>query len=75
MSQFGMQTAGGRIKRGASPDVYTAMAAVAVMFLLAASVVMFFVAGPKVGKGGNAFGLQEVGKIELKGPSNGSGPR
>ncbi len=63
MSQFGMQVPGGRIKRGASADVYTALAMVAVIFLLAAVVVMFKAAS-KVGKG-SPIGLQESGKIEL----------
>jgi hypothetical protein len=64
MSQFGMQVPGGRIKRGANPDVYTGLAAVAVIFLIAAVYVMF-VAASKVGKGGSPIGLQESGKIEL----------
>jgi len=65
MGQFGMQLPGGRLKRGASPDVYTALAALAVAFLLAAIGVMF-VAGGKVGKDGQAWGLQEEGKVVLK---------
>ena len=64
MSQFGMQVPGGRIKRGASADVYTGLAAVAVLFLLAAVVVMF-TAAKKVGVGSNPVGLQEPGKIQL----------
>lgn len=66
MSQFGMQLPGGRLRRGASPDVYTALAALAVVFLIAACVTMFF-AGQKVGKDGSPFGLQEAGpgKIQL----------
>jgi hypothetical protein len=64
MSQFGMQLPGGRLKRGASPDVYTALAAMAVVFLLAAIAVMF-VAGKKVGKDGSPFALQEEGRIVL----------
>jgi hypothetical protein len=63
MSQFGMQVPGGRIKRGASADVYTGLAAVAVLFLIAAVVVMF-TAASKVGKG-SPIGLQEPGKIQL----------
>jgi hypothetical protein len=66
MSQFGMQLPGGRLKRGASPDVYTALAALAVAFLIAACVVMFF-AGQKVGKDGQPWNLQEEGKIQLAG--------
>lgn len=65
MSQFGMQMTGGRVRRAASPDVYTALAVVAAIFLVVALVVMF-TAGGKVGKGGSPFSLQETGKIELK---------
>jgi hypothetical protein len=65
MSQFGMQMAGGRPRRGSTADVYTALMAVACVFLVAALVVMFQ-AGAKVGKGGSAFALQEKGRIELK---------
>lgn len=67
MSQFGMQMSGGRMgRRAAYPDVYTGLAVVACVFLIAAIVVMFS-AGGKVGKGGSPFGLQsdEPGKIEL----------
>lgn len=64
MSQFGMQVPGGRIKRGASADVYTGLAAVAVLFLIAAVVVMFG-AAKKVGKGENPIGLQESAHIQL----------
>ena len=63
MSQFGMQVPGGRIKRGASADVYTALAAVAVIFLLAAVVVMYRAAS-SVGKG-SPIGLQDPAHIEL----------
>jgi hypothetical protein len=64
MSQFGMQLPGGRAKRGASPDVFTALAGLAVVFLAAACVVAFS-AGSKVGKGGSPFALQDPAKIEL----------
>ncbi|CAG1007388.1 hypothetical protein PHYC_03425 [Phycisphaerales bacterium] len=65
MSQFGMQMAGGRAgRRAAFPDVYTALAVVACVFLVAALAVMFS-AGSKVGKDGSPFGLQEPGKIVL----------
>jgi len=63
MSQFGMQVPGGRIKRGASADVYTGLAAVAVLFLLAAVIVMFGAAS-KVGNG-SPIGLQDPQKIQL----------
>jgi len=67
MSQFGMQLPGGRLKRGASPDVYTALAALAVAFLLAA-IAMMAIAGGKVGKDGQPWSLQDEGegKIVLK---------
>lgn len=61
MSQFGMQMAGGRARRAASPDVYTALMLAATIFLVAAIVVMFN-AGSKVGKDGSPFGLQDAGK-------------
>jgi len=64
MSQFGMQMPGARLKRSASPDVYTGLMVLATAFLLAGCVVMFGAAS-KVGKGGSAFSLQEAGKIEL----------
>ena len=69
MSQFGMQVPGGRIKRGASADVYTGLAAVAVLFLVAAVVVMFM-AAKKVGKDSNPIGLQDPGKIQLPAPQS-----
>jgi hypothetical protein len=47
MSQFGMQMPGGRGRRAASPDVYTALAFVAVVFLIGACVIMWQ-AGMKV---------------------------
>lgn len=66
MSQFGMQMTSAQRKRASGPDVYTALAAVACLFLLVACVVMFKEAS-KVGKGGNAFAIQEAGpnKIQL----------
>ncbi|HYE61526.1 MAG TPA: hypothetical protein VD997_05990 [Phycisphaerales bacterium] len=64
MSQFGMQLPGGRVKRGASPDVYTALAALATAFLIAACVVMFM-AGKKVGKDGQPWSLQDPTSIKL----------
>ncbi len=65
MSKFGMQMPAQRGKKGASPDVYTAMAVMACLFLAAACFVMFQ-AATKVGKG-NAFTIWADGdKIELK---------
>lgn len=65
MSQFGMQMPGARLRRGATPDVYTGLAVIATAFMIGAAVVMYG-AATKVGKGGSAFELQEPGKIELK---------
>ncbi len=64
MSQFGMQMPGGRAKRGTSLDVFTVLAFFSVVFLGAACVVMWFAAS-KVGKDGNAFEMQEKGRIAL----------
>lgn len=65
MSQFGMQLPGGRAKRAASPDIFTAMAFIAVAFLTAACVVMWQAAS-HVGKDGNPFEPQEQGRIVIK---------
>lgn len=65
MSQFGMQLPGGRGKRAASLDVYTALAFIAVAFL-ATACVMMWVAGAKVGVDGSPFELQKPGSIALK---------
>lgn len=65
MSQFGMQLSGGRGKRSASLDVYTALAFIAVVFLATACVLMW-VAGSKVGVDGGPFNLQKTGSISLK---------
>lgn len=68
MSQFGMQLPGGRARRAASPDVYTAMAFAAVVFLAIACGVMWR-AGSKVGVEGSPFGLQEAKSIKLPKPA------
>lgn len=68
MSQFGMQLPGGRAKRAASLDVYTAMAFVAVLFLGVACAMMWL-AGAKVGVDGNPLQIQESGKVVLKKPA------
>ncbi|MCC7389400.1 MAG: hypothetical protein IT431_11595 [Phycisphaerales bacterium] len=65
MSQFGMQMPGGRMRRGATPDVYTGLMALAVVALLAACA-MVYMQGAKVGKDGSAIGLQEPDRIALK---------
>lgn len=64
MSDFGMQMPGGRGARRPSPDVYTALLAVASVALLTA-VVFVYLGAAKVGKGGSAFGLQDAQRIDL----------
>lgn len=68
MSQFGMQMPGGRARRGGSPDVYSAMAFAAVIFL-AAACVFVYLAASKVGKDGNAFGMQDATQANGQGIS------
>ncbi len=68
MSQFGMQLPGGRAKRAASPDIFTAMAFIAVAFLVAACAIMWQAAS-HVGKGGNPFEPQTAGQIEIAKPA------
>lgn len=65
MSQFGMQMPGGRARRGNSVDVHTLMLALACVFLIAACAIVY-TAAAKLGKDGNAFGLQEAGQVSLK---------
>ena len=60
-----MQMPGGRMRRGATPDVYTGLMALAVVALLAACA-MVYMQGAKVGKDGSAIGLQEPDRIALK---------
>lgn len=64
MSQFGMQMPGGRLRRGASPDVYTALMALACAALLAACVFVFL-QGAKVGPDGSAISLQDPERITV----------
>ncbi len=64
MSQFGMQMPGGQMQRGPSLNIYTGLLALAVVALIAASAYVF-VQASKIGKGGSAFGLQEVNNIDL----------
>lgn len=64
MSQFGMQMPGGRARNRTSLDVFSVLSLLAVAFMVTACVFLFLAAS-KVGKGGNAFQLQEDGKIEL----------
>lgn len=68
MSQFGMHLPGSKASRSASPDVYTGLALVSLIFTLAAIGVMFLAAS-KVGVEGNPFGIQEPGSIKLKADS------
>lgn len=59
MGQMGMNLPGGMRKRSASMDMYTGLLFVAVVALAAACVVVY-VNGSKIGKDGNAFGMQEA---------------
>ncbi len=54
MSQFGMQMPGARPVRRVTPDVYTAMAFVATLALLAAAIVLWINAN-KIAPGEGAF--------------------
>jgi hypothetical protein len=64
MSQFGMQMPGGRLRRGATPDIYTGLMALAMVALLAACAMMY-IQGAKVGVDGSAIGLQDSARISL----------
>lgn len=66
MAQFGLRLPGGQTARASSLDVYTTLAFLSVVALLIATVAMYFAAS-RVGKEGNPFGMQEVGKIQLQG--------
>lgn len=65
MSQFGMQMPAAKAKRGASPDVYTALVVAAFAFLFAACWVMY-VSGTKVGKDGKFWELQDPKSIKIQ---------
>ncbi|GMV27148.1 MAG: hypothetical protein AMXMBFR58_31790 [Phycisphaerae bacterium] len=69
MTQFKMQMPGGRARRAASPDVYTALAFAAVAFLIAACVIMWQ-AAMKVAPtdSGHPFVMQSSGDIKLPAP-------
>ena len=69
MGQMGMQMQGGGMrKRGASPDVYTGLAFVAVI-AMAAACVFVYLAATKVGVDGSPFGMQDKTKIVLTKPN------
>ncbi|MBX3384186.1 MAG: hypothetical protein KF864_11835 [Phycisphaeraceae bacterium] len=67
MSKFGMQMPASR-KRSASPDVFTALAVIATVFL-AVGLMVIYTNGAKVGKGGEPWSLQEAGNIQLPKPA------
>jgi hypothetical protein len=64
MTQFGMQMPAAKLKRGASPDVYTALIVTAAAFLFAACWVMY-ISGTKVGKDGKFWELQDPKSIKI----------
>jgi hypothetical protein len=65
MSQFGMQMPGGRARRGASPDMYAALAALAVLFMGVACFVMYQAAS-KISPDGTPFSFQDPKKISFQ---------
>lgn len=65
MTQFGMQMPGGRAKRSAIMDIYTALAFAAVVFLVVACIMMWQAAA-KVGVDGKPFELQKAGSGTIK---------
>lgn len=64
MSQFGMQMPGGRVRRGASMNIYTGLLFVAVVALAVACGFLYTAAG-KVSPDGGPFTLQKPGSIRL----------
>ncbi len=66
MSQFGMQMPGGRAKKGGGVDLYTSLAFVALVFLAAGCVAMYFAAGKVSPTPGNPFELQKTGPMQVK---------
>ncbi len=66
MGQFGMQMPGGRAQRGSSLDVFTVMAFLAFVALVAACVAMYL-AAVKLSPRGSPFEMQNpgAGKIEF----------
>ncbi len=65
MSQFGMQMQGARGARSASADIYTVLAFIAVVAMIASAAVMF-TAAQKVGADGSPIGLQDPNNISLQ---------
>lgn len=59
-----MQMPGGRARRAALPDVYTALLGLATVALLAACAFVF-VQGSKIGANGSAIGIHEPGQVSL----------
>jgi hypothetical protein len=64
MATFGMQSPAGRAKKASGINVYTGLAALACICLAIACAVVFMY-GSKIGKGGQAWGLQDKGNIVL----------
>ncbi len=64
MSQYGMQMPGGMQSRGPSMNVYTGLLLIAVVCMVAASIVVF-TAGARVAPKGNVFEVhaREEGKM------------
>ncbi len=65
MSQFGMQMPGGRARRGSSPDVFTGLAALAVVFMAVACFAMY-TAASKMSPKGSPFEFQDPKKITFQ---------
>ena len=66
MADFGMQMPGGKVRHGPTPDVYSALMALACVALVAACVVVYQGAA-RVGPDGNAIGVQDPDNIKLPG--------
>ena len=65
MSQFGMQMPGGWARRGSAPDMYAALAALAVVFMSAACVALY-TAACKLSPDGTPFSFQDPKKIQFQ---------
>lgn len=62
--QFGMRMPGGRARSAPEIDIYTGLMFIAVVLLLMATVVVYL-QGSKLGKDGQAWSLQEDGRVQL----------